>query len=121
MDQKLDFMSVNKIECVEVKEDYAKCIVRVNEASMNYYGYVHGGLYFGLADSTAGYTASSRGDNYVTLNANINYMSGIQTGTITCIGTVLSRTRKTCVVDIKIYDDNEVLCDTGTFTMYHIN
>ncbi len=108
----------NNIEILKVEKDYAEGQVILREESMNPLGYTHGGLYFSLADSVAGAASWSNGAVYVTLNATIDYMIAVQSGTLHAKAHAISRSGKICVVNVSIYDDKEQLVNQGTFTMY---
>ncbi|QIK70050.1 PaaI family thioesterase [Erysipelothrix sp. HDW6C] len=120
METNNSFMQHNGIEIVDVYEDYASTRVNFSNELTNYYGFFHGGVYFTLADSAAGLASRSNGANYVTLNANINFMKAVKSGYIYSKARVMSRTTKICVVNVDIFDDHDQLVNSGTYTMYRI-
>lgn len=101
--------------------DYAEMEIEFTESLQNIYGYFHGGVYFALADHTAGLAAISNGHAYVTAAANINYMVAVNSGKLTAKAKVINRSGKLAIVDVSVYDDKDVLVNTCTFTMYKIN
>ena len=116
----VNYMTHNAIDVVKHESEYAEVQVVLTDQSMNQLGYVHGGLYFSLADTAAGAASWSNGAVYVTLNATIDYMIPVQTGTLTAKATAISRSGKICVVNVGIYDDNDTLVNQGTYTMYMV-
>ena len=62
------------VEIIEIKEGYAKAVLRVDERKVNPIGSVHGGCLFTLADTTAGSAATSHGVWMTTLDADIHFM-----------------------------------------------
>jgi len=118
--ENLRFAELNGIIPGEINEKSATAYVDVTEASLNLYGIIHGGLLFSLADSTAGMCAKFNTDPHVTLQANINYLEAISSGRITANATVIRRGSTTCLVDVSITSDKDVLVAKGTFTMYRI-
>ena len=115
-----NYMTNNDIEVVDSGIDFATTRVEFSEKLTNYYGYFHGGLYFSMADSAAGIAARSNGSNYVTLNANINFMVAVKSGHIYAKARVISRTSKICLVEVNIFDYHYRLFNSGTYTMYRV-
>lgn len=100
--------------------DEAVGYVDVSDISMNQKGFVHGGLYFSLADSVAGAAAYSLGQAHVTLNATIDFMKPVATGRLRAVGKTASRTRAICVVNVELFDDKDQLVNQGTYTMFNL-
>ncbi|CAM3565918.1 PaaI family thioesterase [Erysipelothrix urinaevulpis] len=115
----MDYMKHLGMSVVEAKEGYAHLEMEITPTSLNYFGYVHGGVYFSLSDTTAGYATHAYEGSYITLNSSINYLKGIQEGVLSAKATVLNKTRKTVVIDVKTYS-NEILCTQATITMYRV-
>ena len=120
MNKQSGFMSQNDITIKVDKKDYAETVHHVSLASLNLYEYVHGGIYYSLADAAAGLASRSNGSNYVTLNSSFNYMKAVREGTLTACGTVINRTSKICVVQVDVKNEEEEIVSTGTFTMYKV-
>lgn len=113
----------NHVGLVLIKEepDYCELALEFHENLQNYYGIFHGGAYFTLADQAAGYAAKSNGVPHVTANATIHYMIAVNEGKLTACAKVINRAGKLCIVDVNIYNDDNVLVNKATFTMYAIN
>lgn len=111
------FIKYNNIHIEDIKDNYAKCYVDITEDSLNPSGIAHGGLLFGLADSTMGIAARTIGRNVVTINAQIDYLKPGKGKRITCIAEPLKVGKTTAVYRANLYneDDNLVSSVTGTF------
>ncbi len=90
----------------------------LTERAKNLYGKVHGGFLFLMADSAAGILARADGRRYVTLNADIHFLQTADHGKLTARGTVVRRGRTTCIVDIRITDEEGNVLAASTVTMY---
>lgn len=115
-----EYMETLGMEIEHVGTDEAIASITHKQSLTNYYGCLHGGVYFSLADSAAGLAARSNGDSYVTLNASMNFIQAVHEGTIYAHARVLHRTRKTCVIEVHILNDRKELINSGTFTMYKV-
>lgn len=116
----MSFKNYIGLKTIKQTEDYAEMEIDFNDDLKNIYGYYHGGVYFALADHTAGMAAISNGDAFVTAAANINYMVAVNEGKLTAKAKVINRSGKLAIVDVSIYNDANVLVNTCTFTMYKI-
>ena len=120
MEKQSGFMSNNDITIKVDSKDYAETVHHIGPESLNLYEYVHGGIYYSLADAAAGVASRSNGSNYVTLNSSFNYMKAVREGTLTACGIVINRTSKICVVQVDVKDNKEEVVSSGTFTMYKV-
>ena len=68
------FIRHNNMKVEEVTNEYCRMYVELTEESINPNGTAHGGLMFGLADTTMGVLARTTGRNVVTINAQIDYL-----------------------------------------------
>ena len=68
------FIKHNNYKVEEITNEYTKMSVTLTEDSMNPNGVAHGGLLFGLADTTMGLLARTTGRNVTTINAQIDYL-----------------------------------------------
>lgn len=116
----MTFKDTIGLELVKNELDYAEMTIDFNEELKNIYGYFHGGVYFSLADHTAGIAAISNGEAYVTSNATISYMVAVNEGKLTSKATVINRSGKLAIVDVDIFDQTNRLVNKCTFTMYKI-
>lgn len=112
------FVHHNGISVVSVDENHSQAELVIREDSLNPFGSVHGGALFTLADLCSGVAARADGRHYVTDQASISYLRGASQGRLLAKGTVLHRGRSRCVVDVKIYDEQDRLLSTGTFSFF---
>lgn len=115
------FIKYNNIHIAEIKDNYAKCYVDITEDSLNPSGIAHGGLLFGLADSTMGIAARTTGRNVVTINAQIDYLKPGKGNRITCIVEPLKIGKTTAVYRANIYTEEETLAASVTGTFFFID
>lgn len=116
-----EFMKHIDIQFLEMRPEYAIGTIEIQEYHLNIHGYVHGGVYFTLADSTAGAVVHVTEGTWVTLNASFNYISAVKSGEIYAKATLVSMTRKTAVISVNVYQDETIPLCLGTFTMYRVN
>lgn len=104
-----------------VSKDTTQAVIslHIQAIHQNIYGYVHGGVYFSLADVACGYIATENEGVWVTLNGSINYMKAVKEGILTITANTVSRSRKTIIIDVTIYCE-DVLLTKATFTMYQV-
>lgn len=92
--QKIPYIGHNGIvvDCIEA--DHAVLYVDMRPELANPYGMAHGGLLFTLIDTTAGAAARTDGREYVTLNANVNYLRNTTAGRITADAHLVRRGKR---------------------------
>ena len=111
----------NFIEAESVERDRAVFRLDVRPESLNPYGMVHGGALYTLADDAAGAAVHTDGRHYVTQNGSLNFLKNQTQGTIRAAAHVRHRGRSTCLVDVDITGDNDVLLATGQFTYFRVD
>lgn len=114
------FMSHNDIKVRKDIRDYAETVHTIKKESLNIYEYVHGGIYYSLADAAAGVASRSDGNNYVTLNSSFNYMKAVNEGDLVAKANVINRTSKISIVDVEVFNNHDAIVSKGTFTMYRV-
>ncbi len=119
--QKIPYLGHNGIvvDCIET--DHAVLHVDMRPELANPYGMAHGGLLFTLIDTAAGAVARTDGREYVTLNANANYLRNTTAGRITADAHLVRRGKTATVVDVAVTDEKGTLLTTGTVTMFCLN
>lgn len=115
------FIKHNNIHIEEIKDNYVKCYIDITEDSLNPSGIAHGGLLFGLADSTMGIAARTNGRNVVTINAQIDYLKPGIGKKIICISEPLKVGKTTAVYRANIYTEDNTLISTVTGTFFFID
>ena len=98
----------------------SKVSLEIKEEHKNIYGYVHGGVFYSLGDVASGYVATATKDTWVTLNGSINYLKASKEGSLKAYAKQISKTNSTMVIEVKIYNDKEVLLCNAVYTMYKI-
>lgn len=114
------FMKHNDLTILKDEKDYSEMIHTVKRESLNTYEYVHGGIYYSLADAAAGIASRSDGNNYVTMSSSFNYLKAVKEGVLIAKANIVNRTSKITVVDVKVFNDLDEIVSSGTFTMYRV-
>ena len=115
------FIRHNNMKVEEVTNEYCRMYVELTEESINPNGTAHGGLMFGLADTTMGVLARTTGRNIVTINAQIDYLRPGKGSKITCIAEPLKVGKTTAVYRANIYNEEETLISTVTGTFFFLD
>lgn len=102
-------------------DKHADLCLNIQEKHLNFYGYVHGGVYYSLSDAACGFIVLSfEKANWVTLNGAIQYIKAAKKGSLNVKASLISKSRKTATIQVDIYQ-NDTLCTKGNFTMYKID
>lgn len=109
------------IEFVSAKDGISEVKMKIDEKILNPYQIVHGGAIFTLADSAAGAAAISFDEAYVTMDSYINFMQPGAGKELIAKGKTMFKGEDTCVVEITITNDRDVLVAKGMFTMFKID
>lgn len=112
------FWAYNNIKVESAERDCGIVYVDLTDEGKNLAGFAHGGLLFTLADAAGGITARSDGRMYATQSCSAQFIKNTNAGRLRAIGTVLSRGRMVCNVDVKVYDDQERLLFHGTYSFF---
>ena len=115
------FIKHNNYKLEEVTNEYCKMSVELTENSINPNQTAHGGLMFGLADTTMGVLARTTGRNVTTINAQIDYLKPGKGNKITCIAEPLKVGKSTAVNRANIYNEEETLISTVTGTFFFLD
>ena len=95
--------------------------MRVDERHMQVHGVVHGGVIAALADTAGGlatYMALPRGKRVATVEMKINYLEGVEGGSVEAEAQVVRRGRHIAVVDCDVRDHNQRLVAKALMTFY---
>lgn len=106
----------------EVSEGRVTFVMDPAEFHENPLGSVHGGVLATLLDSATGCAVHSTlpaGVGYTTTSLNVTYVRPVtqRTGQLRCIGTVLSRGRRTALAEGRIVDADDRLMAHATSTL----
>lgn len=116
-----EFVKYNHIVIDDIEVSGVTAHIDIVPETLNVLGVAHGGAHFSLADTCAGYSSRADGREYVTQQSNFYFLKGAKSGRITAKGNVIKRTRKFCVVDVDVTDDNGELVSRGTFNYYCVS
>lgn len=115
------FINKQKYVIEELNDDYVKMSYTIKKDGLNPYNIVHGGVLFGLADTTAGVLVAMHGKKCVTISSNINYLSAAKEGKIYAIAKTSKEGKKVGYYSVEIYDENDKLLSTANFNMYFLD
>lgn len=113
-DQIKGFISYNDIHIESLTNDKAVLYANINENSLNPGGTVHGGLIFGLADTTMGTLAMTTGKNVMTIDSNINYIKPCTGNIIKCVAEKVRVGNTIGVYKADIFNSKDELAATIT-------
>lgn len=108
----LEFLEINHEGIIEAR-------MKIKDYFYNHINSVHGGLLFSLADVVAGTKANSYGKKVTTLNSTFNYLApAINTEYLLAKAKEVKKGRTICVYEVEIFNDDNKLIASGTFTYY---
>ena len=111
------FAIENGIFIILIREGYAEVELEVQPHHLNPIGSVHGGCLFTLADACCISAATSYGMKVTTMDATFHFLRpGLNSTKLLAKGQVIKHGRQVNVVRADIYDQDEVLLATGTFS-----
>ena len=97
-------------EMIEIKENYVKSKLKIEDRHKQPMGLVHGGIYATLSETICSYGANFLdGGVYVGVNNNTDFLSSVETGEIICIAEPIKVGRSYQLWESKIYH-NDKLC-----------
>ncbi len=99
-----------------VKENYAKCTMKIEKKHLNANGSVMGGAIFTLADFTAAVASNGAATSTVTLNSQIQYLRAGKGAFLTAETRCIKSGQKTCVFEVTITDEKEAVVALATST-----
>lgn len=101
----------------ELEEGHSVISIDITDTSLNALGNVHGGFIFTLCDISAGIITASHSRVGVTLNSSINYLKGLNSGTLYFEANTLHKGKTTIVLNVKVTNQDGVRVADATFTM----
>ena len=97
-------------EMIEIKENYVKSKLKIEDHHKQPMGLVHGGIYATLSETICSYGANFLDKGvYVGVNNNTDFLSSVEDGEILCIAEPIKIGRSYQLWESKIYH-NEKLC-----------
>ncbi len=103
-------MATINLNRFEAERGQVTCAMKVETFHYNPLGGMHGGMISTLLDTAAGCAVHSSlevGQGYTSLDLNVKFLRPItvDTGQVTCVGTVISRGRRTALAESRLTDD----------------
>ena len=95
----------NGLQIDEITKEKVTTSVELTKNHLNPHGIAHGGLIFGLADSSMGMLASLTGKKVVTVNSTINYLRPCGGSKLVCIAEPVKVGITLGVYKASIYND----------------
>ena len=97
-------------EMIEIKENYVKSKLKIEDHHKQPMGLVHGGIYATLSETICSYGANFLdGGVYVGVNNNTDFLTSVETGEIVCIAEPIKVGRSYQLWESKMYH-NDKLC-----------
>jgi acyl-CoA thioesterase len=94
------------LRLLDLEEGYSKVEMKLTSEMENLFGMAHGGALFALIDEAFETASNSHGTLAVALNMNITYIAPPSPGSrLMAEAREVSRTQRTAVYDIKLFDD----------------
>ena len=115
------FMFHNYIEMESAERDKAVFKLVIRPESKNPYGIVHGGAIYTMADNAAGAVAHSDGRYYVTQTSSLHFLRNQAEGVVRAEARIRHRGKSTCLVDVDITGEGNILLATGQFTYFCVD
>jgi uncharacterized protein (TIGR00369 family) len=108
-------------ELVEASPGRAILSMRIDERHKQLHGVVHGGVLAALADTAGGlasYMSMPRGTRIATVEMKINYLEGVEAGSVEADAEVVRIGKHIAVVDCDIRDGNRRLVGKALMTFF---
>ena len=115
------FMFHNYIEMESAERDKAVFKLVIRPESKNPYGIVHGGAIYTMANNAAGAVAHSDGRYYVTQTSSLHFLRNQAEGVVRAEARIRHRGKSTCLVDVDITGEGNILLATGQFTYFCVD
>ncbi len=97
-------------EMMEIKENYVKSRLKIEDHHKQPMGLVHGGIYATLSETICSYGANFLdGGVYVGVNNNTDFLTSVESGEIICIAEPIKVGKSYQLWESKIYH-NDKLC-----------
>lgn len=96
----------------DVRENYAKCSLKINESHMNAAGIVMGGAIFTLADFTFAVAANMGEKSTVSLSSSINYVNATKGPVLIAESKCTKDGKNICFFEVIIKDSTDKIVAT---------
>lgn len=112
------FSAKSGIRLVELGEGYSKVELDLDESGKNYFGSMHGGLLFAMADTAAGTATVFLGRQAVTLSGNAEYIKPALSGKVIAEGRVIAHGKTIVRCEVEVRNEAGALYCKCHFTMF---
>lgn len=109
---------LEKTQLLEISPGHARISIEVTPESLNLYGSLHGGFIFSLCDMVSGMATYAYEVTNVTLQGNINFLKGVNQGTIFVEANTVHIGRKTAINQVTITNEAGTQVVSASFSMY---
>ena len=118
---KVNFYS-ETLKISEVFTERGKCRVKMEvfEELRSPFGMVFGGVIFSLAESASALAVTSLNDTYVTMDSTINFLNPGIGEYLFADAEVIHTGETSCLVEVIVSDDEEVVISKAMFTMFKV-
>lgn len=114
------FFKHNNYHIHSINEKKVVLRADLTQNSNNPYGYVHGGLIFGLTDTVMGMLAAAGGKKAVTIDSNISYLKPGNGKYLIAEAEIIKAGKKICFLNSQVFNDKEELIATANSTYYYV-
>lgn len=113
-----EFLKDSEMRMQLIEENHVIAKLNADQRLLNFYGYIHGGAIYSLADTACGICAMTNAPDAVTLNGSLNFIHPGRAGMMYAEARTLHSGRTTGVYEVRVYDENDETIAAGTFTMF---
>lgn len=106
------------IKLIKVEHGYAMAKMEITDNHLNGVNIVQGGAIFTLADYAFAAACNSKGVATLGINANISYFKSPEGKVLTAEAKEVSSTKKLCVYNVDVFDENKELVASFSGTGY---
>lgn len=108
------------ISLLEVNDEHTKAIMTINSTHVNAQNVAHGGVVATLMDEVAGMSAfyHTNGKPVLTRSCTVYYIApSFEGNTLIATGIIIKLGRRTALIKVEVYDENDKLISYGSFDM----
>lgn len=113
-----EFLKDSEMRMQLIEENHVIAKLNADQRLLNFYGYIHGGAIYSLADTACGICAMTNAPDAVTLNGLLNFVHPGRAGMMYAEAKTVHSGRTTGVYEVRVYNEDNETIATGTFTMF---
>ena len=116
------FAMNSNLELESAEPDRVVFRLAIKPEHKNFFGMVHGGAIYTMADTAAGFAAQTDGRFYVTQTSAMHFLRNQGSGVVRAVATIRHRGKSTCLVAVDILSgDTGKLMATSEFTFFCVD